>query len=211
MTKSQDIARSAIYKYLSLAVDYPVEENAESLSSGVFFTETAAQLEKLPAAYQALTGKLSILQKELGGFAQLEDLQVTYTSHFDLAVNKPSFSLYESATIMPEVKAEKTAAFLADLESLYGRQGITLSDRDMPDHLATELEFMHFLCSRNQAEQQADFLARHLVNWVPQLAQSFLKHKMIPFYARLVMLIAHYVEIDHEHITPALAATSKSN
>ena len=201
MTKSQDIARSAIYKYLSLAIDYPVGETAEILSSGMFFTETAARLEQLPTAYQTLAGELSLLQKELSGFAKLEDLQVTYTSHFDLAVNKQSFSLYESATTMPAVKAEKTATFLADLELLYGRQGITLSDRDMPDHLATELEFMHFLCSHNQAEQQADFLEKHLVNWIPQLAQLFLKQKMVPFYAHLVMLIGHYVETDQEYLT----------
>lgn len=200
MTNDQNIARSAIYKYLSLAIDYPVGETAESLNSGIFFTETAARLEQLPTAYQTLAGKLSLLQKELSGFAKLEDLQVTYTSHFDLAVNKQSFSLYESATTMPAVKAEKTATFLADLESLYGRQGITLSDRDMPDHLATELEFMHFLCSRKQAEQQADFLEKHLVNWIPQLAQSFLKQEMVPFYARLIMLIGHYAEIDHEYL-----------
>lgn len=211
MTNEQDIARSAIYKYLSLAIDYPVGENAESLSSGVFFTETAAYLEKLPAAYQPLTGELSLLQEELSGFAQLEDLQVTYTSHFDLAVNRESSSLYETAAVIPTAKAEKTAAFLADLESLYDRQGIALSDRDMPDHLATELEFMHFLCSRRQAEQQADFLERHLVNWVPQLAQSLLKQETVPFYARLVMLIGHFVETDREHISPALTATSLAN
>ncbi|MCD6151217.1 MAG: molecular chaperone TorD family protein [Deltaproteobacteria bacterium] len=144
--------------------------------------------------------ELSLLQKELSGFAKLEDLQVTYTSHFDLAVNKQSFSLYESTTIMPAVKAEKTATFLADLESLYGRQGITLSDRDMPDHLSTELEFMHFLCSQKKVELQADFLEKHLVNWIPQLAQSFLKQEMVPFYARLIMLIGHYVESDQKYL-----------
>jgi len=200
MTNDQDIARSAIYKYLSLAIDYPVEETADSLSSGMFFTETAARLEQLPTKYQTLTGELSLLQKELSGFAKLEDLQVTYTSHFDLAVNKPSFSLYESANIMPTAEAEKTATFLVNLESIYGREGITLSDRDMPDHLVTELEFMHFLCSRKKVELQADFLEKHLVNWIPQLAQSFLKQEMVPFYARLVMLIGHYVETDQEHI-----------
>ena len=200
MTNDQDIARSAIYKYLSLAIDYPVGETAESLSSGMFFTETAARLEQLPTEYQTLAGELSLLQKELSGFAKLEDLQVTYTSHFDLAVNKQSFSLYESTTIMPAVKAEKTATFLADLESLYGRQGITLSDRDMPDHLSTELEFMHFLCSQKKVELQADFLEKHLVNWIPQLAQSFLKQEMVPFYARLIMLIGHYVESDQKYL-----------
>jgi len=201
MTKSQDIARSTIYKYFSLAVDYPIGQTAEILSSGILFTETAAQFEKLPATYQVLTGKLSMLEEELGNFEDLEKLQVVYTTHFDLAVNKPSLSLYESVNSMPAAEAEKTAAFLADLECLYGRQGITLSDRDMPDHLATELEFMHFLCSRNQAELQADFLEHHLANWIPQLAQSFLKQELIPFYGRLVMLIAHYVETDYEYLT----------
>ncbi|HDQ40960.1 MAG TPA: hypothetical protein ENN39_08050 [Desulfonatronum sp.] len=196
MTSSQNIARSAIYKYLSLAIDYPAGLAAELLSSGSLFTEIAAHLGKLPAAYQALTGELPILQKELSGFAEMEDLQVAYTSHFDLAVNKQSCSLYESANIMPEAKAEEIAGFLVDLESFYGGAGIVLSDRDMPDHLATELEFMHFLCSQERFDLQADFIKLHLSNWIPQLAQSFLKREAFPFYTSLIMLIANYVQVD---------------
>ncbi len=200
MTNDQNIARSSIYKYLSLAIDYPMGQTAETLSSGIFFTEIATQLQKMPSACQAFTGKLSILEKELSTFENLEKLQVVYTTHFDLTVNKPSLSLYESVNTMPVAEAAKTATFLADLESLYGRQGITLSDRDMPDHLSTELEFMHFLCSQKKVELQADFLEKHLVNWIPQLAQSFLKQEMVPFYARLIMLIGHYVESDQKYL-----------
>ena len=207
MISSQDIARSAIYKYLSLAIDYPVGLVAEMLGSGFLFAEIVAHLEKLPAAYQALTGELPILQKELSGFAELEDLQVAYTSHFDLAANKHSFSLYESDNIMQEAKAEKISGFLADLESFYGRTGIALSDRDMPDHLTTELEFMHFLCSQELFDLQADFLKLHLSNWIPPLAQSFLKRETFPFYTSLIMLIANYVQVDGDHISPAVISS----
>jgi DMSO reductase family type II enzyme chaperone len=198
MANNQDIARGAIYKYLSLAIDYPAAETAALLSSGTFFSEVASQLQNLPVAYQGLTGKLADLHEEFSRFPDLEDLQVSYTSCFDLAVGSRSFSLYESAVVMPTARAEKTAAFLADLEAFYDQQGVTLSDRDMPDHLATELEFMHFLCSRNKIDHQADFLAHHLANWVPLLAQESLPHGMTPFYARLIMLIAHYVKTDHD-------------
>ena len=201
MTRSQDITRSAIYKYLSLAIDYPTGESAEILSSGALFTEITGHLEKLPTVYQDLSGERAILEEELDGFNKLEDLQVVYTSHFDMTTKKPSFSLYESANTMATSEAEKTAAFLVKLEALYGREGITLSDRDMPDHLATELEFMHFLCANNKASQQADFLMHHLCNWLPQLAQSLLKQKTIPFYTHLVTLIAHFVEADQQNIS----------
>jgi DMSO reductase family type II enzyme chaperone len=199
MANHHDIARSAIYKYFSLAIDYPTGETAEILSSGDLFTEISAHLQKLPTDFQDLAGKLSPLEEELNSFEALEDIQVVYTTFFDMAIKKPSFSLYESANVMATSEAEKTAAFLAELEALYGREGITLSDRDMPDHLATELEFMHFLCANNKASQQTGFLTHHLNNWLPQLSQSLLKQKTIPFYTSLVMLIAHFVETDQQY------------
>ncbi len=202
MTKHQDIARSAIYKYLSLAIDYPTGETAEILSSGDLFTEISAHLQKLSTDFQVLAGELAPLEEELNNFETLEDIQVVYTSFFDMAVKKPSFSLYETANIMATSEAEKTAAFMVELEALYGREGITLSDRDMPDHLATELEFMHFLCANNKTNQQIDFLTHHLTNWLPQLAQSFLKQETIPFYSQLIMLIAHFVETDRNSLQP---------
>ncbi len=48
-----------------------------------------------------------------------------------------------------------------------------------PDHLSVELEFMHYLCYGESRDAdnalsyqlaQADFSARHLVNWVPELS-----------------------------------------
>ncbi len=202
MSKHQDIARSAIYKYFSLAIDYPTGETAELLSSGDLFTEISAHLQKLPIDFQILAGKLAPLEEELSNFAALTNIQVVYTTFFDMAVKKPSFSLYETANVMATSEAEKTAAFLVELETLYGREGITLSDRDMPDHLATELEFMHFLCANNKSDQQADFLTHHLNNWLPQLALSFLKQETIPFYSNLIMLIAHFVETDQDNLQP---------
>jgi TorA maturation chaperone TorD len=200
MNKSQNNARSSMYKYLSLVIDYPTGQTADLLGSGMFLTESAVQLKKLPPAYQNLAGSLSALEKELTAFASLEDLQVVYTTYFDMAVNKPSFSLYESVNIMPTAKAEKTAVFLADLETLYGRQGIILSDRDMPDHLATELEFMHFLCSQKNIEQQIKFLNDHLINWVPLLAQQFSNQTNVNFYPLLIAFIAQFLVTDSQEL-----------
>ena len=153
MPTKQGVARSSIYKYLSLAIDYPTGESAEILSSGDFFTEISTHLETLPIDFQILNTKLAPLEEELSNFETLEDIQVVYTTFFDMAVKKPSFSLYETANVMATSEAEKTAAFLVELEDIYGREGITLSDRDMPDHLATELEFMHFLCANSKTTQ----------------------------------------------------------
>ncbi len=200
MTKSQNNARSSMYKYLSLAIDYPTGQTADLLGSGMFFTESAVQLKALPSAYQDLADSLFMLKEKLAAFENLEDLQVVYTTLFDLAVNKPSYSLYESVNIMPTAKAEKIAVFLADLETLYGSQGIILSDRDMPDHLATELEFMHFLCSQKNIEQQIHFLNAHLMNWVPLLAQQFSNQTRGNFYPLLIIFIAQFLDIDHREL-----------
>ena len=56
-------------------------------------------------------------------------------------------------------------------------------DREYPDHLSTELEFLAWLCMREQAAEQQggdadvfrraarDFLDRHVAAWVPEFRQ----------------------------------------
>jgi DMSO reductase family type II enzyme chaperone len=71
---------------------------------------------------------------------------------------------------------------LEDLLRFYEFFDVKLSDtdRDFPDHLVTELEFLAWLCMREQTAQREgrdaepfrraarDFLVRHLAAWLPE-------------------------------------------
>jgi DMSO reductase family type II enzyme chaperone len=82
----------------------------------------------------------------------------------------------------------------------YNHFGLTLAEapRELPDHISTQLEFLHFLAFR-EAEawrdgrdpgpwQRAgrDFLERHPGRWVPQLRERLAKQNPLPFFAALV-------------------------
>lgn len=76
---------------------------------------------------------------------------------------------------------------LEDLLRFYEFFDVKLSetDREYPDHLVTELEFLAWLCMREQAAEQKegddaesyrraarDFLGRHLAAWLPEFRRK---------------------------------------
>jgi len=92
---------------------------------------------------------------------------------------------YESVYADPGGQAAGWVVAL--LEREYAAAGLALSPslKDLPDHVAVELEFMAFLCSQeadawNRAvvkeavqtlERQAAFLSKHLARWFPEWAR----------------------------------------
>ena len=80
-----------------------------------------------------------------------------------------------------------------------------------PDHVSVELEFMHFLCYQEatadsgatgdaQSYQfaQLDFSQRHLVSWIPRLAEIVAKNAPDSLYARVLASTSGFVRRDHE-------------
>lgn len=76
-----------------------------------------------------------------------------------------------------------------------------------PDHLSVELEFMHYLCFQ-EAEgggdrlswqlAQLDFAERHLVSWVPSLADAVRQHRPDSIYERVTSGLERFVTGDFE-------------
>ena len=80
--------------------------------------------------------------------------------------------------------------------------------RELPDHITTELEFMHFLTFREVAllqggqdrvpylRAQRDFLQRHLARWVPQVRAQAEQQKAAPFFLGLIGLAEAFLLAD---------------
>jgi TorA maturation chaperone TorD len=93
---------------------------------------------------------------------------------------------YESSYVDPGGQAAGWVAAL--LEQEYAASGLALSPslKDLPDHVAVELEFMAFLCDQEadawhrqdvkegiqSLKRQAGFLDRHLSRWFPDWARQ---------------------------------------
>ena len=182
--------RSQIYLLFAKAIEYPTEATPHQVRGG----EIADALEALFAA--GAPGLREGLEREALCDAGEDDdaLAVEYTRLFDVGASGPPCPLFGGSYGSARMKVmEETIRF-------YEHFGLETSQgqRELPDHLATELEFLHFL-TFSEAEAletgadpepfrraRRDFLGRHPGQWVPQLCQRLQKHEAQPFYAALI-------------------------
>lgn len=83
-----------------------------------------------------------------------------------------------------------------DAKEFYRREGLEIEIKEAPDHIAVELEFVHFLrekeldaveCGdRESAElrrcKRADFLQRHIGAWIEKFARKVRENAQSEFY-----------------------------
>ncbi|MBI5049631.1 MAG: molecular chaperone TorD family protein [Nitrospirae bacterium] len=104
-----------------------------------------------------------------------------------------------------------------DAVKFYRQAGVEMDrdeQKDMPDHIAVELEFMYYLISKeleayqNSDEKgalkyhnmQEDFLRRHLGVWVPKFAKDLRNGAQNPFYKNLADCTLVFINADIEYI-----------
>ncbi len=94
-----------------------------------------------------------------------------------------------------------------DVRSMYDEEGLEVSVQEVPDHVAIELEFAHFLsagaaeANRNSAVDDVvsfegklrGFLADHLGAWVGEFAANVRRHARTDFYAELARATEAFV------------------
>jgi len=105
-------------------------------------------------------------------------LEAEYMAAFEVGREASPVPLFEGMH-RPDLGRE---GILEDLLRFYEFFGVKLSEteREYPDHLTTELEFLAWLCLQEQAAEQRggdaeslrraarDFLSRHLAAWLPE-------------------------------------------
>jgi DMSO reductase family type II enzyme chaperone len=135
--------------------------------------------------------------------ADLGRLQAEYSGLFEVGSQGPP------APIREDLQTGQRAGIREEVVRFYDYFGYVLDARFawQPDHLSVQLEFMHYLCYREaQAGEgpealsfqlaQADFAARHLVTWVPQLAANVDRIAAGSLYARAVAAVRDFIRAD---------------
>lgn len=98
----------------------------------------------------------------------------------------------------------------------YRRSGLEINSayRDLPDHLAVELEFMARLCGEEAKArsagrtdlalrlkgEQRSFLAEHLAPWLPTLCERVIRETSSPIYRAFAEIAAIFVGWDREEV-----------
>lgn len=174
---------SQIYLFLGRCFSYPTKE----LMMGV----------GAPGEFGALINRLPF-EVEFKGIPSpslpQDEFESEYINTFDIGFGPVvPCSLYETAYSRKGMNARDV---YEDLFRFYEHFDIRLNEneKDYPDHLAVELEFMAYLTQKEaQAEgmgndpmpyrlAQKDFMERHLALWIPELNRNIQERVKEPFF-----------------------------
>lgn len=186
-------ARSYIYQLFAGAFAFPDDRLCEQLASGAWFENLAALSRHLPHQL-ALEPPPEVVP---------DALREAYVSVFEVGPGKPYCPLYEGSHRSGRMK------LMEELVRFYEHFGLRTAAGDHPDHLCTELEFMHYLAFKEAAAAahgddvaglrlaQHDLLDRHLCRWLPRLSKRLAGAPALPsFYLYLVQLVDTFCRED---------------
>ena len=202
-------ARAKLYALLGQGFSYPTEALCEVVSRGTFLAEAKEAVSKLPYSLA--------VEDSLGSGLSWEGQQFEnqYIWLFDVGGPNPNTGDWEVPCFLYE--GEYGGGHLKTIEDtlrFYHHFGLKLSqengERDRPDHLTTELEFLHALTFKEaelleqekSAEAlsscrrvQRDFFRFHLGDFLPQVAGEIVPRR-IPFYSDLARLGEQFCRAD---------------
>jgi len=220
-------ARSRAYAAFTEMFEYPDKEYFEAVRSGSLAEALREVLRNVdPSLVEGADGDWEALSNAGDGE---DDLAVEFTRLFDVGASGPPCPLYGGLYGGARMKTMEEAV------RFYNHFGLTLSDspHELPDHLTTELEFLHFLAFREAQtleggedagpyrRAQRDFLARHLGRWIPKMREKLATKNPMPFFLSLVSQLEAFLLNDGAHLvaiagpppppsaTPALGRYSK--
>jgi DMSO reductase family type II enzyme chaperone len=214
-------ACSQIYALFAELFAYPDAERVADVRSG----EVARALREVLAAADAALVDGADWDALADAGPDDDDLAVEFTRLFDVGTGGPPCPLHGGLYGGARMKTMEEAV------RFYNHFGLTLagSPRELPDHLTTELEFLHFLAFREaEALQNAtdagpyqraarDFAERHPGRFVPKLRERLVKQKARRFFLELVARLERFLAWDAARrvrqvgpATPAAAAPRAS-
>ncbi len=175
--------------------------------------------DSMLAAASAIDPELAESTRTLGEAFFSESLQtllVDYTALF-IGPSQPRAMPYASFWLTDDqsLRHEATMAVL----DFYEQGGLDVSDefRELPDHVAVELEFLYLLaCSSNQAMLAGDtdelsridslqrrFLLEHLGTWLGGFTDAVKAGAATAFYRKLAGLTERFVRIEAGLLRPS--------
>lgn len=211
LTTAEDVttaARCQFYRLLADGIVYPDRTLFTVLKNGRYRYDTEETCQALP--YQ-----LEPTFDGLVASGNYIDFQAEYLRLFEAALGIPPCPLYSG------LYRGGRKAVMEELTRFYNFFGLSVEQGagELPDHLSTELEFMHFLTFKELAalrrkedatpyrRAQADFLERQLASWLPALEARLQRLEPPAFYAALVRLMNAVTQAEPAYLQRTLATT----
>jgi TorA maturation chaperone TorD len=166
----------------------------------------------------------ALMRSELQGPKELKKLAIDFARLFVGPYSLPA-PPYGSVYLEGERKIMGDSTL--EVQERYRRAGVELSDnfRDVPDHIAAELEFMYFLIFKeiqalensdvdtaiDYLEKQRAFLREHLGAWVFDFADSIEENAETDFYKNLARATKAFIEQNFDELSDLSAPESHSD
>jgi len=192
-----DINRSRLYRLLALGFGFPGKE----------LNSSQAELREVAAT---LYPDLDPGERNVNLLAgRIESLYINVIDGHD---QKRACRPYETAWRSGDRSMQQW-----EVKQFYTLFGLEKANNELPDHIVSELEFMHFLSHqaveasrgllgggdsmRRFVHAQKDFLERHLLQWVPKYCAALQEKLDEPFYLQLAALTARFIDDDLDWVT----------
>lgn len=212
LTTTEEVAtaaRSQLYRLLADGFVYPDRAFFAALKSGRYRDDTEETC-------RALSYDLESAFDGLVASGNYIDFQAEYLRLFEVGMGVPPCPLYSG------LYRGGRKAVMEELTRFYNFFGLSITEGagELPDHLTTELEFMHFLTFKELAalhrgedaapyrRAQADFLERQLVSWLPALEARLQGLGPPPFYVALVWLTNAVTQAERASLGRTLNTTA---
>ena len=194
--------RSRMYQLLGAAFAFPDEDFFDAIHDGTFATTLAEMCVGLPYDLTSVA-RLDLV----AGGTSYAEFESEYIRLFDVGPAGPPCPLYGGVYKGDRMKV------MEDATRFYNFFHLRLSAemRELPDHITTQMEFLHYLTFREAEACQEkldvasllraerDFLARHLCKWMPHLQARLAKQTTLSFFPALVRFTATFLAADHAY------------
>ncbi|MFI5108675.1 MAG: molecular chaperone TorD family protein [Terriglobales bacterium] len=183
----------------------------------VFASPSRARFDTLaqPALKDSLAGLWGQLRctgnfPDFDWFKSYEEYEATYIALFDVGIPEPPVPLFESA----HVKSKPAQEIALENTWFYDALGLKWDSRcAVPDYLITQLEFLaavHYTLEnaqdsatrRSLGKLEADFLSRHMLNWV-LAAGSKLNGVSGSAFGPLMILLTAFLQNRRDEVSTA--------
>lgn len=201
-------ARSQLYRVLATVLGFPDKELYEAIQDGTVARTIGELCAALPYELSTAAAPAADVLQE-----PYVDFESEYIRLFDVGAAGPPCPLYGGVYIGDRMKVMEDATRFYNFFHLH----LSPQMRELPDHITTELEFLHYLTFREAEAHQhgadsasllraeRDFLARHLCRWVPRLQARLAKQTTLPFFPALVAFAAAFFQADQRYAAVAAA------
>lgn len=193
---------------------YKILADCFHLPDGTIPAKLKILAEQLSNLSSKAVSYVSRMQAEINQIDDLEQLKIDFTRLFIGPYSLPA-PPYGSIYLDQERKIMGDSTM--DVKARYEHFGLGLSSgfKDVPDHIAAELEFMFFLIYKeidatraDEPEQTCDilswqksFLDDHLNMWISDFAEGVIEHSGTDFYRYLVEATRQFITEDLENLS----------